>query len=143
MHPVETMDPTKIRKMVLVCIMLHNMMVQERLDHGLLDEDDFAMDDEALFGDQSDDDDSNSEDRAQEEVEIMEAEVRRRLEIIRLYQENDVPFVDSAAQSAQDRIDRLPQAMRVVQHRWESLYDKEKHQRLQNAIVEQLATGQT
>jgi hypothetical protein len=76
------MDTDKIKNMVLVCIILHNMMVEERLELGLDEDDEFADDN---FGFELDEDAQGVDcppSRAQEEVEIVEAEVRRRLQII-------------------------------------------------------------
>ena len=79
MRPVEIIDHEKIRRLVVVCIMLHNMMVQERLDHdGLdhdgLDEDDFANDD-SVFGSGND---TSPMDAVQEEEQIVEDGVQKR-----------------------------------------------------------------
>lgn len=133
LSPVEIIDPEKIRKLVMVVIMLHNMMVQERLDKGI-DEDDFANDEDCF----QEWNENNPTPSAEQEVGILEAEVRRRLQIIRLYQRNDIPFVDAAALHAHERIRRLPQSMRVVQARWDSLHSRDKHRRLKKAIVNEL-----
>ena len=69
--PIEKWDEVRIQHMVIACLIMHNMMVEERLDHG-----DGIISD--YFDDENNnkmDEDSNVLDEAEEFVHMMEAEM--------------------------------------------------------------------
>ena len=111
----------EIERIVLSCIILHNMMVEARLER---------LEDESIDwydGGDEDEDSASIVDPAMEAAERREAEVSV---LMRLHEHR-------AYNHDQDRQDRTIR-QDAVERRWGSLYDKESHRQLQNAIVNQL-----
>ena len=143
--PLKWRETTQIYKLVVVCIMLHNMMVQDRLD-GDDDDDLFLVNnydrDYDLFQEEEDRE-LRQRDSALEEEEALEAEVERRLAVSNAYRQASIAHLDIVAAREAERINELPQNARLVERRWSSLYNKENHQRLQRAIVAHLQSLST
>jgi hypothetical protein len=111
----------EIEQIVLACIILHNMMVEARLVERLEEE---SID---WYDSTDEDEDTSIVDPAMEAAERREAEVAVQM---RLHEH-------TAYNHNQDRQDRTIR-QDAVERRWGSLYDKEAHRQLQNAIVNQL-----
>jgi len=163
-HPFEKWDETRINQTVLACIMLHNMMVQERVDSNSdslesfcgmydLDEDnnehdnqrhdyDSSSDNEAVTDgagvESVDAEDSSINDDTAEHVHHVEAEVFHRAQVIACHRDADRHVYDSIVEHEQLRIALLPQTTRILQQRWQQLYDVDEHRRLQQAITDEL-----
>ena len=111
----------EIEQIVLSCIVLHNMMVEARLER-LAEKESIDWYDGA-----DEDEDTSIVDPAMEAAERREAEVAV---LVRLHEH-------TAYNHNQERQDRTVR-QDAVERRWGSLYDKEAHRQLQNAIVNQL-----
>jgi hypothetical protein len=124
----------EIEEIVLACITLHNMMVEVRLER--LEEESIEWYDEneedgntsSFIEDSDEDGDISVVDPAVEAAERREAEVSV---LQRLHDHN------TAYTHNQDRHD-FNVRQDAVERRWGSLYNKESHRKLQNAIVNQL-----
>jgi hypothetical protein len=124
----------EIEEIVLACITLHNMMVEVRLER--LEEESIEWYDEneedgntsSFIEDSDEDGDISVVDPAVEAAERREAEVSV---LQRLHDHN------TAYTHNQDRHD-FNVRQDAVERQWGSLYNKESHRKLQNAIVNQL-----
>jgi len=121
--PIKKWDEIRIQKMVMACIIMHNMMVEERLDGG-----GFPSDGGGYFIDINVEvtDDGPVADEAEERVGEMEAEVA----IDRHH--------DPRESFEIDRIRYLTHTQLVVHERWARLYNEFEHFRLQQALSEHL-----
>ncbi len=148
-HPLEKWDERRINQTVMACILMHNMMVQERVNSesdpfenfcGMYDPDDDEHENEQNLEncDQNDGDDASVDDDAAEHVLRVEAEVLHRSQIIATHRVADRHVYDGIVQHELLRIALLPQTTRIIQQRWQNLYDVEEHKRLQHAIMDEL-----
>ena len=97
--PIEKWDEVKIQHMVIACLIMHNTMVEERLDHG----DGISSD---YFDDGNNDkmdEDGSILDKAQEFIHMMEVEMHHS------------QCIDPTTQFLQDHMDFLTQTQMVIQ----------------------------
>lgn len=115
-----------IASVVNTCIILHNMMVANRIDSGEVESEAFYVYD-------------NSLDNAVTTEEAEQAHVNRRVAEMdlhrHLYGINNAAIVHQNDQDAA-YIDALK--LQYVQRRWECLYDVEEHLRLRGAIMDHI-----
>jgi hypothetical protein len=121
---------TNICSVVNICIMLHNMMVANRIESGDNESNAFYLYDATI-----DDNATTIEEAEQEHVNrrVAEMELHKNLYGIntdeRLHRHNE--DVANAATLKSLRF-------QYVQRRWECLYDAKEHRRLRNAILNQI-----
>ena len=133
-HPVQKWDLDDIADIVLACTLLHNIMVEFRIEQGEEEAEHFydISPDVAVVTEQPPMDHALIS-VLREEQRI--AGANQRLQELR---DGGKPMFHRETKEAVDRIAFLPQRMRVVQRRWEQLYSKEENRRLRQAIVKAL-----
>jgi len=146
-HPFEKWDEKRINETVMCCILLHNMMVQERVDSDGDPFEDFCgmynpheendNDDNANNQLNACDHDSIDDDAAQH-VRHIEAEVHHRSQLIACHREADRHVYDKVVEDEKLWIALLPQTTCIMQQWWQQLYDAEEHKHLQQAITDEL-----
>ncbi|MGH7955067.1 MAG: hypothetical protein ACREOZ_03820 [Gloeomargaritales cyanobacterium] len=127
---VECHTVRDIQDLTMACIMLHNMMVEERVAAGEGDNVNFYE-----IGEDSDQEGSEEEpDTAEQNVIRDENEVINHLNEV---ENNDAPVSISILERSR-RIDLLPRTMRIAQERWSQLNDSQEHVRLRSAIIREV-----
>lgn len=135
-HPVEKWYVEDIQEVVTTCVILHNMMVEKRINEGetehvgMYEIADADIPEAAAM--------PVVRDAAQEQVENEEREVEHRMEVVEAHRSIGHAISDTYAKERFRHILLMPQRLRVVLRRWQNLYDKEEHFRLQRAIASEL-----
>jgi Plant transposon protein len=129
-RPMETMKVKKIKTIMFVCILLHNMLVEERVS------DDNEPYLHGLGEDENDDNGGvlEAEVLLNSEMERM-AHRRAMLEECRMLNQD---ILDVELEMAERRSRFLSRSMQLVQKRYAALYDQDEYSRLQNALVREL-----
>jgi hypothetical protein len=135
--PMEIHKIEKIKSVMYVCILLHNMLVEERT----LNIDDVAylheLDDTDINSNIDDDNGSiimEAEGLLNEEIEEME----HRRSVLAEHRALSQNVVDAELQMLEHRDRYLTQAMQLVRLRYDKLYDQYEHKRLQDALVNEV-----
>lgn len=131
-NPIEKWHIETIQETVTACIILHNMMVEKRVEEGDMEN--------VGFYDIAEDEEEEEEivDPARDEVENHDAEVERRNEIIKANRIAGYIVGESGIRERFCHIQLIPQRYRVIMQRWEHLEDEDDHNRLMSAIAEDI-----
>jgi hypothetical protein len=134
-NPIEKWHIENIQETVTTCIILHNMMVEKRVEDG--DEENVGF--YEIYGDDGAVIDEEEEeevlDPARDEVENHDAEVEYRNRVIEASRQAGRVVAESGIRDRFRRIQLIPQRYRVIMQRWEHLEDEDEHRRLMNAIA--------
>jgi hypothetical protein len=137
-RPIMLRNETEIVDAFYCCLILHNIAVAERirLDDGSIESDGFyevvdTNDDEEVLPNRE-----NVE--ALRFVELEEDDVRNRLFEVQYLEALGIIVHDSTLGLCAERVRLLPQLTRMVEYRWNKLYDIKGHRRLIAAIAREL-----
>ena len=134
-HPVQKWDLDDIADIVLACTLLHNVMVEFRVERGEEEAEHFYD----IQNDVGDNQEQETMDHAMISVLREEKRVAAANQRLQEQCEKGEPMFHRETKEAMERLALLPQRMRVVQRRWEQLYSREENLRLRQAIVQALA----
>ena len=134
-HGTNSMSLKNIIAMVNSCVMLHNMMVVERI-HG----NDDSIEDGSFYDlvDAEVEGNAPTEDEATAFVNMQEENIARRLLEVEYLEMLGIHVHDSSLRDDMGRASILPQLTRMAQYRWTELYDMAGNQRLKKAIMKEL-----
>jgi Plant transposon protein len=135
--PIELHKIDEIKNIMYVCLLLHNMLVEERtIDHD--NDDDFYLQGYAL-NDEDEDEDATSELLEGENMVNMDmADIQHRREVLAEMQQLNQGVVDVELCIMERRNRFLDRSMQLIQKRFDKLYDRNEYNRLQRALVEEV-----
>ena len=131
-NPIEAWDEVKMRDVVLCCIMMHNMMVEERME-GMGDVMYGVDDGEDEYGLNLEEQTENNRRAIHTQIEQMRDDLRERLDFA-----ETTGTVDAPAEEAMSLFHIRPMRNIVASHQWKLLNDPDEHNRLQKAIMDVL-----
>jgi hypothetical protein len=126
----------EIKDIIETCVILHNMMVEERMDRD--EPEDRSWYD---YREDEEDEDNNNLDPAVEYVQRQEAEI----DLHRRLQEEfyDGPAINVAGNNYKHERQLFDLRQEAVNRRWDTLHDTSEHFRLREAIVRELNNNTT
>ena len=142
-RPVEGWYVDEIQKVVETCIILHNMMVVERVER---DEEEGLGWYQEVLGDNSTTDEVNTTDQAWDDHSRLEAEAYLRQRLRQSYYdedqaaEQDGDYGNDQEEEEDDSRDETTQLQQVANRRWDYLYDRSTHFDLRDAIRRQIVS---
>ena len=129
-RPFEKWDLDEISAMVSSCIILHNMMVSERIERNETETDNHYECVGAEADSQSEASSSGAAAHVEAEETALAAAIERNPGIVDI----DSDAFDAADRADYDRIQLLPLSIRIAEERWSRLTDREAHYKLQAAV---------
>lgn len=130
-HDIQLHDREDIFYAVRACIAMHNMMVEARVKEDQQEESSFY---ELVTSETSGE--ASVPGRAEAEVDAEDAMLEENKCVI----DQNQDIIDLDFKRKWERSQFMPRKLRIVQRRWATLYNAEAHNRLRNAVKQQLYT---